>query len=285
MSDKTARAPDRYESTQERPDRERGPAGQEYEGSTVEWRPSDEQPDVFLDVPIVKVDEIHLEVEDLRARVSLQAEVLDLAKLNVGADVALGRVSLDIKGVEAQAQLRVRLDNVASILNRVLTTIDRNPQILEHVTRGVEAATREIGSGAGQAVEDVGGGAGKAVEDVGGGARKAVEEVGTGAGKTVEDVGGGARKAVEDVGGGAGKAAEEVGTSAGETVEKVGTSAGKTAAKMGRGARRTVEKTGRTIKDVRRKSRGDQRRRGQPSSGTRNQPERSRSGSRGDADS
>ena len=45
-------------------------------------------PDVYLDVPVLEVDEIDLEVEDLRAHVSLQAEVLDLVKLNVGVDAS-----------------------------------------------------------------------------------------------------------------------------------------------------------------------------------------------------
>ena len=63
-------------------------------------------------MPIVKVDEINFELEDLRARVSLQAEVLDLLKLNVGADVALGRVALEIKGVEAQALLKAAVEAV-----------------------------------------------------------------------------------------------------------------------------------------------------------------------------
>ncbi|MFZ4302754.1 hypothetical protein ACOZE3_33200 [Streptomyces cinereoruber] len=96
----------------------------------------DAEPDVFLDVPLLKVDEIDLDVENLRAHVSLQAEVLDLLKLNVGADVVLGRVHLGISGVEAQAQLRVRLDNVARIINRVLTTLDRNPEMLYELARG-----------------------------------------------------------------------------------------------------------------------------------------------------
>ncbi|MFV2195008.1 hypothetical protein [Nocardiopsis sp. LOL_012] len=60
-----------------------------------------EEPDVFLDVPSVKVEEIDLEVDNLLASVSLQAEVLDLLRLKVGADVELGRVSLTVKGVEA----------------------------------------------------------------------------------------------------------------------------------------------------------------------------------------
>ncbi|MGA8115078.1 MAG: hypothetical protein WCA46_15540, partial [Actinocatenispora sp.] len=119
--------------------------------------------DVFLDIPQLKVDEIDLEVEDLRARVSLQAEVLDLLKLNVGADVMLGKVKLDIQGVEAQAMLKVRLDNVRDIVNSVLNTINRNPEILEHIGRGVESAA----TSAGQAAREVGSGAGRAVEEVG----------------------------------------------------------------------------------------------------------------------
>ncbi|MGV9875728.1 hypothetical protein ACWDUG_23905, partial [Streptomyces cellulosae] len=145
--------------------------------------------DVFLDVPLLKVDEIDLDVEDLRAHVSLQAEVLDLLRLSVGADVSLGRVHLGISGVEAQAQLRVRLDNVAVIVNRVLTTVDRNPEILTELARGVSAAVRDVGGGARQAVGAVGEGAGQAVQDVGAGAGGAVRDVGRGAGGAVEEVG------------------------------------------------------------------------------------------------
>ncbi|WP_435812041.1 hypothetical protein [Streptomyces tendae] len=125
--------------------------------------PSEERgPDVYLDVPQLKVDELNLDVENLRARVSLRAEVLDLLKLNVGADVALDQVHLGISGVEAQAQLKVRLDNVALIINRVLTTLDRNPQILEDLARGVGSAVHDVGRGAGSAVREVAEDAGSA---------------------------------------------------------------------------------------------------------------------------
>lgn len=183
---------------------------------------ANEPPDVFLDVPVLKVDEISLEVEDLRARVSLQAEVLDLLKLNVGVDAALGRVALEIKGVEAQALLKVRLDNVAAILDRVLKTIDRNPQILEHVTRGVESAAKGIGAGAGEAVKQVGRGAGEAVEEVGGGTGEAVKDVGRGAGEAVEDVG----ETVEEVGETTRGAVEQVGRTVDQAVEDVGEAVG-----------------------------------------------------------
>ncbi|WP_067808103.1 hypothetical protein, partial [Actinomadura formosensis] len=206
-------------------------------------RPS-EEPDVYLDVPLLKVDEISFELENLEAHVSLVAQVLDLLKLNVGADVFLGRVNLEIKGVEAQAQLKVRLDNVAVILDRVLTTLDRNPEILRHLARGVEAAARDIGAGTGTAVGEVGKGAKGAVEEVGRGAGGAVESVGEGAGGAVKDVGKGAGGAVESVGEGAGGAVEDVGKGAGGAVEDVGKGAGEGVRDVGKGTGGAVEDVG-----------------------------------------
>src|SRR5215216_2080892 len=153
-------------------------------------------PDVLLDVPVVKVDEINFELNDLRAKVSLYAKVLDLVELSVGVDAYLGRVKLVIQGVEAQALLKVRLDNVTAILDRVLTTIDRNPQIVERLVEGVSSAVSDIGEGAGNlvgeglnsAVEDIGSGAG---DLVGEGANQAVADIGSGAGDLVEDIGSG----------------------------------------------------------------------------------------------
>src|SRR3954471_20964005 len=117
-----------------------------------------DEPDVIVDVPVVKVDEIHFELDDLEARVSLHAEVLDLVKLSVGVHVELGKVELNIKGVEAQALLRARLDHVTAIIDRVLTTLDRNPDVLKTIAHSLEPVTE----GAGKAVGEVGEGANKA---------------------------------------------------------------------------------------------------------------------------
>jgi hypothetical protein len=149
-----------------------------------------DEPDVLVDVPVVKVDEIHFQLDDLHARVALHAEVLDLVKLSVGIHAELGKVELDIKGVEAQALLRARLDHVTAIIDRVLTTLDRNPKLLESI---------------GHSLEQVGAGAGKGVGQIGTGASRAVEDVGEGAGGAVEDVGGGAGEAVGEVGKGVGQ--------------------------------------------------------------------------------
>jgi hypothetical protein len=134
-----------------------------------------EDPDVLLDVPVVKVDEVEIEVDELRADVSLHAAVLDVLSLGVGADVSLGRVSLTLRGVEAQALLKVRLDNVARIIERVLETVDANPELLAGTARGVGAAAGEIGRGTGGAVRDAGTGTARAVDDAGRGTGRAIE--------------------------------------------------------------------------------------------------------------
>jgi hypothetical protein len=202
-----------------------------------------DEPDVIVDIPMVKVDEIHFELDDLMARISLHAEVLDLVKLSVGVHAELGKVELNIKGVEAQALMRARLDHVTAIIDRVLTTLDRNPEVLKTiaetlkpVTEGAGKAVGEVGEGANKAVGQIGEGAGGAVKDVGKGAGSAVEDVGEGAGGAVKDVGKGAGGAVEEVGEGANKAVGEVGQGAGQAAGGLGEGAGQAVGGLGQGA-------------------------------------------------
>src|SRR5215203_5738334 len=74
---------------------------------------------------------------------------------SVGADVQLGGVHLEIKGVEAQALLKVRLDKVAEIINRMLATIDRNPEIVDQIVVPLRAAATELEGTAARSVDKV----------------------------------------------------------------------------------------------------------------------------------
>jgi pyruvate/2-oxoglutarate dehydrogenase complex dihydrolipoamide acyltransferase (E2) component len=69
-----------------------------------------------------------LEVEDLQIHLSIQAELADLVKINIGLDAGLGEAKLGIKGVQAQAQLKARLDNVRAIFSEVLASLQHSPQ-------------------------------------------------------------------------------------------------------------------------------------------------------------
>jgi pyruvate/2-oxoglutarate dehydrogenase complex dihydrolipoamide acyltransferase (E2) component len=87
-----------------------------------------ENPDLQLDVPALSIEEIDLEVEDLRIHLSIQAELADLVKIKVGLDAELGEAKLGIKGVQAQAQLKASLYNVRAIFSEVLASLQHNPQ-------------------------------------------------------------------------------------------------------------------------------------------------------------
>jgi hypothetical protein len=104
------------------------------------------EPDVLLDVPQLKVDEIGLEVDNLHARIALETRLGDMLQLYVGADVVVDRVALEIKGVEAQALLKARLHNVLSILDRTLQSVDKNPKLLTELARTASEAADGSGS-------------------------------------------------------------------------------------------------------------------------------------------
>jgi len=177
---------------------------------------NDRIPDVFLDSQVVNLNGFNFEVDDLRAKVALYTKVLDLVELSAGIDANLGNVKLNIESIEIQALLKVRLDNVTAIVDRVITAIDRNPQIVQDIASVVASAAGNVGEGAGALVGE---GANEAVSDMGSGTASAVEDVGEGAGGAVEDVGQGAGSAVEDVGGA--QVLSETTDEAGRTVRRV----------------------------------------------------------------
>jgi pyruvate/2-oxoglutarate dehydrogenase complex dihydrolipoamide acyltransferase (E2) component len=98
-------------------------------------------PDVLLDVPTLNVEEIDLEVEDLQVRVALQAVLADLVQINVGLKAELGEVKLTVKGVEAQAQLKARLDNVRAIFSEVLESLEHSPQFFRQALGAANETT------------------------------------------------------------------------------------------------------------------------------------------------
>jgi hypothetical protein len=193
--------------------------------SVVDPEEIEEAVDVFVDAPVVKVDEIKFEMDDLRAHLALLAEAGHFVQLNAGAAVRLGKVELDIQNVETQALLEVRLTEVTKILSRVLTTLDRNPELLKSVGQ----ALGDVGGGAhdlltdtGEVVGSVGRGAGGAVEDVGQGAGRGVAGVGRGAQQGVQGLGAGTQRGVEGLGQGAGQGVDDIGQGAGQGVAGVG---------------------------------------------------------------
>ena len=201
-------------------------------------RPSPDQrePDVLLDVANLEVEKITLEVDSLRAHISVLAELADLLNLSVGADVQLGRVKLEIDGVRAQALLKVRLENVRAILEKALETLGEHPEILQNLAQTLSALLREALRDASSALDEISEGleVGDTVDEA---LKGRLEEIGSNLEGALERQGGGATQRVVGElagGGGAGEATQRAGEVAG----------GGTTDQGGQGARGEQESAG-----------------------------------------
>jgi len=116
-------------------DSTRRPATQRVAASTSGTTPNR---DVILEIPELSVDSIGLTVQDVRAHISLDANAMNFVQITAGVDVGIRKVQLGITGVLAEAYLYVDLDNVARIVDRVVKTLDRNPEILTQVLKTVD---------------------------------------------------------------------------------------------------------------------------------------------------
>ena len=88
------------------------------------------EPDVLLNAS-VHVGEIFIGVDNLTAKINLDAQVLQLLDFNAGVDLSVDKVSLLIQNVTAKVYLEARLSNLVLMISDVLDSIDLNPVIAE----------------------------------------------------------------------------------------------------------------------------------------------------------
>jgi hypothetical protein len=104
------------------------PESTEYETASTPGVDLPVEPDVFLNASI-SVGEIDIEVDNITAKINLDAKVLNLLKFNAGVDASIDRVSLRIQNVSAKVLLEARLGNVVQMIDDVLNVIDLNPVV------------------------------------------------------------------------------------------------------------------------------------------------------------
>jgi hypothetical protein len=177
--------------------------------------PARQDVDVLLNVEELEVDRIKLVVRDLRAHVSLLAELANLVNVQVGVDARLGEVDLEIDGVRAKVLLKVKLEEIRRILNHALDTLAEHPEILRILARAIEELVSGTLEGVVGELEDVLGGL-----DVGGTVDEALkgrlEDVRDTLQGLLEQVGDRAQQAAGGLVGGTGVAWAEGGSSSGD---------------------------------------------------------------------
>ena len=126
---------------------QREPDDRQEEARAKAARDADDDTDVVLDIPVLNVEELDLEVDELRAHISARAELAGFLNISVGVDAYVDKVKLRIKGVEAQVQLKVKLERILGSVDRALQAIDNNPQLLDPDFRKSQGTANEEGPG------------------------------------------------------------------------------------------------------------------------------------------
>ncbi|CAG1971172.1 unnamed protein product [Fusarium graminearum] len=109
--------------------------------------PLNQEPDVYLNAN-VSVGEISVEVQNITAKINLDAKVLNLLNFNAGVDLGIDRVKLGIYNVTAKVELEARLGNILRMVDDVLESIDLNP-IIATLGDGVKDIVGDVGDAIG----------------------------------------------------------------------------------------------------------------------------------------
>lgn len=102
--------------------------------------------DLVLDAPDLKLEGVHLDIQNLESKISLNVNIGNLVNLEVGVNLKADTLKLELDNIEAETYVRVSLDRIQQIINRTLETIDNNPDILNSLGNSDEIANEELDS-------------------------------------------------------------------------------------------------------------------------------------------
>ena len=88
-------------------------------------------PAVRLDVRRLDVDSLAVTAGSLDARLSLDANVGALVRIEAGVRVRLVRIEVVVRGAQAAADLRIDLDAVAAVLLQALAAVRETPALVD----------------------------------------------------------------------------------------------------------------------------------------------------------
>jgi hypothetical protein len=89
---------------------------------------------------MVCVDSLALTVDSLKTRLALDTRVANLVRIHAGADVVMGNVDVNLKGVQANALVLIDLSDVVHVTDQTLTFIDKHPEVVPRLQGASDSA-------------------------------------------------------------------------------------------------------------------------------------------------
>jgi len=103
----------------------------------------DKPPDVYLNAS-VGVDLISLIIEKVNVSVNLDLKVANIVSLNAGVQASIEKINLTITNIRANAELTVRLDNVAAVVEDAVNLLAQHPEIITGLLDAVGGLLKDV---------------------------------------------------------------------------------------------------------------------------------------------
>ncbi|GAL84751.1 hypothetical protein MXAN_4926 [Sporocytophaga myxococcoides] len=101
----------------------------EQEEATHVQADTDNNTDVILEVPSIKAESVNMDAENLKFSISVKAQLSNFSNIEIGTDIHVEKIKLDINSLEAEALFTAKLKKIETIFIKALESIDKNPDI------------------------------------------------------------------------------------------------------------------------------------------------------------
>lgn len=106
-------------------------------------------PDVYLRVPDLSIGRLELDVDNLKADISLSASVANLVSVRAGVAVGVEKINISIAEVGARLDLVIRLASLVDIVNRTMHSLDLNPTLVNAINQVGDIGAGAVGAAGG----------------------------------------------------------------------------------------------------------------------------------------
>ncbi len=90
---------------------------------------TDNESDMILKVPSLKAGRVNMDAENLNFSISVKAQLSNFSNIEIGTDIHIDKIKLDIDSLEAEALFTAKLKKIETIFIKALESLDKNPDL------------------------------------------------------------------------------------------------------------------------------------------------------------